>query len=153
MHAGLGLKIIVLGGRLEDADSVRIGPRFASDFLMTSNDVLKARFSDSGDYRGFCQFVSLVVDYRARFDDFRVGRYTITAWIPRVVYRDRPDHPFRRIGALTYADFASHVDVPEQTRIARRLDYLFGNQESGVSEQADVIAMPEPVLIVSGWTE
>jgi hypothetical protein len=72
---------------------------------------LKARFSDNGDYRGFCQFVSLVGDYRARFDDFRVGRYAITAWIPRLIYRDRPDHPFRRIGALTYAGFADHSDT------------------------------------------
>jgi hypothetical protein len=111
MYVGLGLKIIVLGGTLQDTDSVRIGSRFTSNLLMTSNEVFKARFSDNGDYRGFCQFISLVGDYHDRFEDFRVGRYAITAWIPRVIYRDRPDHPFRRIGALTYSDFSDHAET------------------------------------------
>jgi hypothetical protein len=111
MYAGLGLKTIVLGGTLYDADSVRIGSRFTTNLLMTSNEVFKARFSDNGDYRSFCQFISLVGDYHDRFDDFRVGRYAVTAWIPGIIYRNRPDHPFRRIGALTYSDFADHAET------------------------------------------
>jgi hypothetical protein len=35
MYAGFGLKIMLLGGALEDADSVWIGSRLASNFLMT----------------------------------------------------------------------------------------------------------------------
>jgi len=111
MYAGLGLKIILLGGTLDTTSEVRVGSRFASNLLMTSNDVFKARFSDNGDYRCFCQFVSLVGEYRERFDDFRVGRYAITSWIPRMIYRNRPDHPFRLIGALTYADFGDHAET------------------------------------------
>jgi hypothetical protein len=111
MFAGLGLKVVLLGGTLDTTSDVQLGSRFANNLLMTSNDVFKARFSDNEDYRCFCQFVSLVGEYRERFDDFRVGRYAITSWIPRIIYRNRPDHPFRRIGALTYADFGDHADT------------------------------------------
>ena len=111
MYAGLGLKVILLGGALNTTSDVQLGSRFANSLFVTSNDVFKARFSDGGDYRCFCQFVSLVGEYRERFDDFRVGRYAVTSWIPRIIYRNRPDHPFRRIGALTYADFEDHADT------------------------------------------
>jgi hypothetical protein len=41
----------------------------------------------------------------------RVLAYSLTAWVPHVVYPDKPVHPFRDIGYLIRENFSSRFDT------------------------------------------
>jgi hypothetical protein len=68
------------------------------------------RWGDDGLYRGYCQFVNTLPDNRGLFDGAKVGVYSLTSWIPRWLYADKPDHPFRGLGFAIYSDFHTYPD-------------------------------------------
>jgi len=70
------------------------------------------RWGDDGLYRGYCQFVNSLPDNRYLFRGSKVGMYSLTSWVPRFLYPNKPDHPFRGLGFAIYSDF--HV-YPEET--------------------------------------
>ncbi|MGH9709508.1 MAG: hypothetical protein ACRD37_03060, partial [Candidatus Acidiferrales bacterium] len=65
----------------------------------------------------------------------KVGVYALTSWLPRFVYRNKPDHPFRGLGFMMYSDFHSFpMETPAPTLvgsmmadngIASLVEYLF----------------------------
>lgn len=63
------------------------------------------RWGDDSLYRGYCQFVNSLPDNRRLFSGYKVGRYILTSWVPRVLYPNKPAHPFRGLGFMIYSDF------------------------------------------------
>ncbi len=68
------------------------------------------RWGDDGLYRGYCQFVNTLPDNRWLFSGAKVGVYSLTSWIPRFLYPNKPDHPFRGLGFAIYSDFHAYPD-------------------------------------------
>lgn len=68
------------------------------------------RWGDDGLYRGYCQFVNTLPDNRYLFSGSRVGVYSLTSWVPRFLYQNKPDHPFRGLGFAIYSDFHAYPD-------------------------------------------
>lgn len=68
------------------------------------------RWSANGLYRGYCQFVNTLPENRWLFRGHKVGVYSLTSWIPRFLYADKPDHPFRGLGFAIYSDFHAYPD-------------------------------------------
>lgn len=68
------------------------------------------RWGDDGLYRGYCQFANSLPDHRYLFSGSRVGVYSLTSWVPRFLYPDKPDHPFRGLGFTIYSDFHAYPD-------------------------------------------
>jgi hypothetical protein len=68
------------------------------------------RWGDDGLYRGYCQFVNTLPDNRWLFRGAKVGVYSLTSWIPRFLYPNKPDHPFRGLGFAIYSDFHAYRD-------------------------------------------
>lgn len=68
------------------------------------------RWGDDALYRGYCQFVNTLPDNRYLFEGSKVGVYSLTSWIPRFLYPNKPDHPFRGLGFAIYSDFHSYPD-------------------------------------------
>ncbi|HEV2120234.1 MAG TPA: hypothetical protein VGS11_09060 [Candidatus Bathyarchaeia archaeon] len=76
------------------------------------------RWGDDSLYRGYCQFVNVLPDNRRRFAGHRVGMYTITSWVPRVLLPNKPDHPFRGMGFMVYSDFHTFAtETPAPTLV------------------------------------
>lgn len=69
-----------------------------------------ARWGDDGLYRGYCQFVNTLPNNRYLFRGSKVGMYSLTSWVPRFVYPNKPDHPFRGLGFAIYSDFHTYPD-------------------------------------------
>jgi hypothetical protein len=72
---------------------------------------LNGRWSDQGAYRGFCEFINSIPDNQFRFDGFVVGGYAVIAWIPRMVWHNKPVQPFQGLGNLVHPD--RHVYATE----------------------------------------
>lgn len=66
------------------------------------------RWGDDGLYRGYCQFVNSLPENRWLFTGAKVGIYSLTSWIPRAFYPNKPDHPFRGLGFAIYSDFHTY---------------------------------------------
>ncbi|MGB6482876.1 MAG: hypothetical protein WBE86_05250 [Candidatus Acidiferrales bacterium] len=66
------------------------------------------RWGDDGLYRGYCQFVNTLPDNRVLFEGSKVGIYSLTSWVPRWFYPNKPDHPFRGLGFAIYSDFHTY---------------------------------------------
>jgi len=62
------------------------------------------RFGREGLYDGYTLFVNRLEKDQTRFRNGDVIRYTMTSWVPYVLYKDKPKHPFRAIGDLVYKD-------------------------------------------------
>lgn len=73
-------------------------------------DGTSQRWGDDGLYRGYCQFVNTLPDNRWLFRGAKVGVYSLTSWIPRFLYPNKPDHPFRGLGFAIYSDFHAYPD-------------------------------------------
>jgi hypothetical protein len=69
------------------------------------------RFGSSGVYSGFANMVDRQSHDHALFMDGRVLAYTLTAWIPHLVFPHKPVHPFRDIGYLIRPNFSSRYDT------------------------------------------
>lgn len=103
---GVGAKFWILpngGGRGS------IQPSFAQ-FLYQAGAAASIRWSDDGLYRGYCQFINSWPENRALFRNSKVGVYSLLSWIPRFVYPDKSEHPFRGLGFMIYSDFHAFPD-------------------------------------------
>jgi len=69
-----------------------------------SAGVFVDRFGQGGLFDGFVNLVNRLEEGEAQFFNGRVAQYAVTAWIPYVIYRDKPPHPFKAVGYLMYDD-------------------------------------------------
>lgn len=98
---GVGAKFWILPNQGDGASSRR---SFAQ-MITEAGAATAMRWSDDGLYRGYCQFVNSLSGNRALFRNYKVGVYSLVSWIPRFLYPQKPDHPFRGLGYMIYSDF------------------------------------------------
>jgi len=98
---GVGVKNVLLS---RDADT----PAGLDYVYRSSIDTIAARWGDNSTYRGYCQFINGLPAYRHYFDDYKVGRYALTSFVPRVLQPDKTDHPFRGLGYMIYSDYHAY---------------------------------------------
>ncbi len=82
-------------------------PRLVGEALSTFG----TRFGRAGVYAGYANLVDRQLEDHAFFMQGRVLAYSLTAWVPHVVYPDKPVHPFRDIGYLIRDNFSSRFDT------------------------------------------
>ena len=88
------------------------------NLLQLSTATMATRWGDNSVYRGYCQFVNFLPDNRFLFQGHKVGLYTLTSWVPRVLVPNKEDHPFRGIGFMIYADFHTYpLETPSPTLV------------------------------------
>jgi len=89
-----------------------------SNLIQMAAATAETRWGDDSLYRGYCQFVNTLPDNRYLFEGSKVGVYALTSWVPRFIYRDKPDHPFRGLGFMIYSDFHSFpMETPAPTLV------------------------------------
>lgn len=89
-----------------------------SNLVQMAAATAATRWGDDSLYRGYCQFVNTLPDNRYLFEGSKVGVYALTSWVPRFIYRDKPDHPFRGLGFMIYSDFHSFpMETPAPTLV------------------------------------
>ncbi|HEV2489265.1 MAG TPA: hypothetical protein VGT03_05625 [Candidatus Acidoferrales bacterium] len=95
-----------------------VAPTTISKFVDLATSTAATRWGDDSLYRGYCQFTNSLPDNRNLFAGSRVGMYVLTSWVPRLIYPDKPDHPFRGLGFMIYSDFhAFPSETPAPTLI------------------------------------
>lgn len=104
---GIGAKFWFLPQTMKRSSSVR--GSFVQ-LVKTAAAGASERWSDDGLYRGYCQFVNNLPDNRYLFNGSKVGVYSLTSWVPRFLYPNKPDHPFRGLGFAIYSDFHAYPD-------------------------------------------
>jgi hypothetical protein len=82
-------------------------PRLVGEAVSTFG----TRFGRTGVYAGYANLVDRQMDDPSYFMNGRVLAYSLTAWVPHVVYPDKPVHPFRDIGYLIRENFSSRFDT------------------------------------------
>jgi hypothetical protein len=82
-------------------------PRLVGEALSTFG----TRFGRAGVYAGYANLVDRQLGDHTFFMRGRVLAYSLTAWVPHVVYPDKPVHPFRDIGYLIRDNFSSRFDT------------------------------------------
>lgn len=82
-------------------------PRLVGEALSTFG----TRFGRAGVYAGYANLVDRQLEDHSFFMQGRVLAYSLTAWVPHVVYPDKPVHPFRDIGYLIRDNFSSRFDT------------------------------------------
>lgn len=92
---GIGLKFTLLSQE-------RISYEALAD---TSTKSITNRYSDTGLYRGYCQFINSLPKYQYLFDGYRVGSYVFTSMVPRAIWPNKDVHPFTAIGFMVNDDF------------------------------------------------
>lgn len=60
------------------------------------------RFSTYGLYDGYANFINRLTLDESRLKKGEVIKYTATSWVPYLIYKNKPPHPFRAIGDLVY---------------------------------------------------
>lgn len=99
---GMGAKLWFLPLANHRTESV---PTTVAKLIDLATSTAATRWGDDSLYRGYCQFVSSLPDNRNLFAGFKVGTYSLTSWVPRVLFQNKPDHPFRGLGFMIYSDF------------------------------------------------
>jgi hypothetical protein len=82
-------------------------PELAAEALSTFG----TRFGSAGVFAGYANMVDRQSEDHSLLMHGRVLAYTLTAWVPHVVYPDKPVHPFRDIGYLIRENFSSRLDT------------------------------------------
>jgi hypothetical protein len=82
-------------------------PELAAEALSTFG----TRFGSAGVYAGYANMVDRQSEDPSLLMHGRVLAYTLTAWVPHVVFPDKPVHPFRDIGYLIRENFSSRFDT------------------------------------------
>jgi hypothetical protein len=82
-------------------------PRLVGEMLSTFG----TRFGRAGVYAGYANLVDRQLEDHSFFMQGRVLAYSLTAWVPHVVYPEKPVHPFRDIGYLIRDNFSSRFDT------------------------------------------
>lgn len=109
---GMGAKLWFLPRVLHRTDT----PATVSNLVQMAAATAATRWGDNSLYRGYCQFVHTLPDNRYLFAGNKVAIYALTSWVPRVIYPDKPDHPFRGLGFMIYSDFHSYpMETPAPT--------------------------------------
>lgn len=103
---GVGLKFWILPQGMDQSRQQRSLERLARVAAAGASQ----RWGDDGLYRGYCQFVNTLPENRWLFRGAKVGVYSLTSWIPRFLYSNKPDHPFRGLGFAIYSDFHTYPD-------------------------------------------
>ncbi|HEV2495913.1 MAG TPA: hypothetical protein VG204_23015 [Terriglobia bacterium] len=98
---GIGVKNVMLSPSANR-------PTSAGIVLRSSLETIAARWGDNSTYRGYCQFINGLPAYHHYFDDYKVGRYALTSFVPRVLQPDKADHPFRGLGFMIYSDYHTY---------------------------------------------
>jgi hypothetical protein len=89
-----------------------------SNLVQMATATAATRWGDNSLYRGYCQFVDTLPDNRNLFAGSKVGVYALTSWVPRFVFPNKPDHPFRGLGFMMYSDFHSFpMETPAPTLV------------------------------------
>jgi hypothetical protein len=110
---GMGAKLWFLPIALHQPASP---PTTLTKLIEMASSTAATRWGDNSLYRGYCQFVNLLPQNRQLFRNAKVGTYTLTSWIPRLLYPHKPDHPFRGLGFMIYSDFHSFpTETPAPT--------------------------------------
>jgi hypothetical protein len=79
-----------------------------SSAFLAGLDSVGARYSADGLYRGYSQMLMYMRDgWVPRFDG-RILFYSMTDWLPGVIFRDKPEHPTRNTGYMIYSDHHSY---------------------------------------------
>jgi hypothetical protein len=71
---------------------------------------IATRFSDEGNFRGFCQFINLWPEYRYLFQGYPEGIDALTSWIPRALDPNKRSQPTRGFGFMVHADAHTYPD-------------------------------------------
>ena len=99
---GIGLKLWFLPRAMDRGPTTRGS---FTQLVKLAAAGASARWGDNGLYRGYCQFVNTLPDNRVLFQGAKIGVYSLTSWVPRWLYPNKPDHPFRGLGYMIYSDF------------------------------------------------
>jgi len=95
-NAGIKSQFRAKGGGFEAADMS------LSTIATLGEERLVQRFSGGGLYNGYCNLVNRMSDGSFAYYGGRVGSYALTSWIPYLIYKEKPQHPFRDAGFLMY---------------------------------------------------
>ncbi|HUR96088.1 MAG TPA: hypothetical protein VMY76_16025 [Gemmatimonadales bacterium] len=82
-------------------------PELAAEALSTFG----TRFGSAGVYAGYATMVERQSEDPSLLMHGRVLAYTLSAWVPHVVFPDKPVHPFRDIGYLVRENYSSRLDT------------------------------------------
>ena len=82
-------------------------PELAAEALSTFG----TRFGSAGVFAGYATMVDRQRHDPELFMHGRVLAYTLTAWVPHLVYPEKPVHPFRDIGYLIRENYSSRLDT------------------------------------------
>lgn len=100
--AGMGLKLWFLPSVMREIDQP---PKTAENLLQMATATVGTRWGDNSLYRGYCQFLHTWPAYHDIFKGYRVGVYSLTSWVPRLLYPNKPPPPFLAIGYMTQENF------------------------------------------------
>ncbi len=95
---------------LSSRDAVQEIDLSVSSLLNWGRDRFTDRFSQRGLYDGYSNLVDRLEKGEAPMFGGRVISYTMTAWVPYLVYKNKPQHPFRDTGHLVYDDRHSSLE-------------------------------------------
>jgi len=79
------------------------------DILRTALITIGRRYGPLGLYRGYSFMVNRLVENPSLFFGTKILENTITGWIPRFVWANKPEHPFHARGDLFNED--SSIDI------------------------------------------
>jgi hypothetical protein len=82
-------------------------PELAAEALSTFG----TRFGSAGVYAGYANLVDRQSESDELFMHGKVLAYTLIAWVPHVVFPNKPEHPFRDIGHLIRENYSSRLDT------------------------------------------
>jgi hypothetical protein len=131
------------------------------DLLADAASTFGTRFGSTGVYAGYATMVERQSEDPSQFMNGRVLAYTLTAWIPHLVFPDKAVHPFRDIGYLIRENYNSRYDTVYAPTLvgyawadfglASVVAYLFfGAFALGVLRRA--ISGPDtPILVLVGY--
>lgn len=71
-----------------------------SDIIKTSITTIGRRYGPFGLYRGYCFLVNRLVEGPSLFFGTKILENTLTGWIPRFIWPEKPEHPFHARGDL-----------------------------------------------------
>ena len=104
--------LIILTAGLKS--QIRAGPNVVdmsfSGMFHWGLDRFADRFSDIGLYDGYSNYINRVSMDEYRLHKGEVLKYTLTSWVPYVIYKDKPQHPFRAIGDIVYRDYRVSIE-------------------------------------------
>lgn len=95
---GLGIKTQFKYGVLSEGNKISYNKE---DILKTSLFVIGRRFGPFGLYRDYSFMVNRLIEDPSLFFGTKVIESTVTGWIPRFVWANKPEHPFHARGDLT----------------------------------------------------